>query len=60
MLKGTYVIMNISDELLLSSYYEAIQRNLDNHFIELLKNEIDSRSLDINEYFKFSFMSDDV
>lgn len=52
--------MNISDELLLSSYYEAIQRNLDNHFIELLRNEIDSRSLDINDQSIFSSKSDDM
>lgn len=40
--------MNITDEFLLKSYFEAIKLKLDNDFIELLKKEINSRNLDIN------------
>ncbi len=50
--------MNISDELLLSSYYEAIRRKLDSEFIELLKKEIDRRNLEINDQHHLSSETD--
>lgn len=41
--------MNISDELLLSSYYKAVKRKLDSDFIKLLKEEIDRRNLEVTD-----------
>lgn len=36
---------NLSDELLIETYYKAIELNLSEDFLELLKKEIHRRSL---------------
>ncbi|GGE56601.1 hypothetical protein GCM10011391_39390 [Pullulanibacillus camelliae] len=38
-------MQSLSDEVLIESYYKAIQMNLDTDFISLLKSEIDRRRL---------------
>lgn len=48
-----YETMNITDELLLNSYYKAIELKLDNNFIGLLKIEIDKRNLDLTINIQF-------
>lgn len=37
--------MNIRDDLLLESYYKAIELKLDELFIQILKNEIERRNI---------------
>ena len=39
---------NMSDELLIESYYKAITLKLDPQFISLLENEIECRALCLN------------
>lgn len=39
----------LSDELLLESYYKAIDLNLEENFIELLQREIENRGIIVKE-----------
>ncbi|MGJ9458483.1 sporulation histidine kinase inhibitor Sda [Oceanobacillus sp. CF4.6] len=42
--------MNISDVLLLRSYYKAIDQKIHSDFIEILKIEIDRRNLETTNH----------
>ena len=42
-------IVELKDDFLIESYLKAIELNLDPLFIEMLKNEIDRRKINLEE-----------